>query len=246
MEKKNKPTFNYCEARKRARKVYKTEEELNSRLEKEDPNALYPLKGFFCPSCEGWHVTRHPVVNGKETIDENVSAWKQEMDKARDLSVSISYLIKNVSENLKWGQFSEARQLISIARSKIRQLRLIKNEGAVDELEKKIDSEEKTLISSLRNGKDDSYSQAQQFEEQKVSTDRKADELSPKTIQKIDNKIEEAECLTEDSSSQSYKLIRECQSLIGRMKYGENLTELKRQWNERLEKIKAELKKQKK
>ena len=62
-------------------------------------------------------------------------------------------------------------------------------------------------------------------------------------MEKIDNMIEEAERLTEVSSNQSYELIRECQSQIERIKYGKNLSEFKRQWTERLEILKAELKK---
>ena len=57
------------------------------------------------------------------------------------------------------------------------------------------------------------------------------------------NMIEEAERLKEVSQNQSYELIRECQSQIERIKYGENLSEFKRQWTERLEIVKAELKK---
>ena len=242
MEKKS--NSNYCEACKRARRVYKTEQELNSRLDKDDKKALYPLKGFFCSSCEGWHVTRHPVVNGIETIDEDVLAWEQEMDKARNLSTSIFTIIKKIVDYLKWGQFSDARQSVSNARGMISQLRQIKDDNTVDELNKKIDSVENSLINSLKKiSKDENYSQIQKSEEQKVSSRKRVDQLSPKTIQKIDNMIEEAERLKEVSQNQSYELIRECQSQIERIKYGENLSEFKRQWTERLEIVKAELKK---
>lgn len=244
MGKEKKSNSNYCEACKRARRVYKTEQELNSRLDKDDKKALYPLKGFFCSSCEGWHVTRHPVVNGIETIDEDVLAWEQEMDKARNLSTSIFTIIKKIVDYLKWGQFSDARQSVSNARGMISQLRQIKDDNTVDELNKKIDSVENSLINSLKKiSKDENYSQIQKSEEQKVSSRKRVDQLSPKTIQKIDNMIEEAERLKEVSQNQSYELIRECQSQIERIKYGENLSEFKRQWTERLEIVKAELKK---
>ena len=244
MGKKKKSNSNYCEACKRARRVYKTEQELNSRLDKDDKKALYPLKGFFCSSCEGWHVTRHPVVNGIETIDEDVLAWEQEMDKARNLSTSIFTIIKKIVDYLKWGQFSDARQSVSNARGMISQLRQIKDDNTVDELNKKIDSVENSLINSLKKiSKDENYSQIQKSEEQKVSSRKRVDQLSPKTIQKIDNMIEEAERLTEVSQNQSYELIMECLSQIERIKYGENLSEFKRQWTERLEIVKAELKK---
>lgn len=245
MVKKKKSNSNYCEACKRARKVYKTEQELNSRLDKDDKKALYPLKGFFCSSCEGWHVTRHPVVNGMETIDENVLAWEQKMNEARFLSSSIFTIIKKIVDYLKWGQFSDARQLVSNARGMISQLRQIKDDNTVDELNIKIDLVENSLINSFKKiSKDDNYSQIQKSEEQKgTSRKKRVDQLSPKTIQKIDNMIEEAERLTEVSSNQSYELIRECQSQIERIKYGKNLSEFKRQWTERLEILKAELKK---
>ena len=68
-------------------------------------------------------------------------------------------------------------------------------------------------------------------------------ELSPKLIQKIDKMIEEAERLTAVNINQAYALLRECQSQIERIKYGKNLSEFKRQWTDRLEIIKAEIKK---
>jgi hypothetical protein len=244
MGKKKKTNYNYCEACKRARRVYKTEQELNSRLDKEDKNALYPLNVFFCSSCEGWHVTRHPVVNGKETINENVLAWEQEMNQTRNLSTSIFNIIKKIADYLKWNQFCDARQLLSNAHVKVSQLRKIKDDGAVVELEKKIDSVEKSLIESLKKiSKDDNYSQFTKSKEKKAISRKKVEQLSSKTIQKIDNMIEEAERLSEVNSNHSYALIRECQSQIERIKYGENLPEIKRQWTIRLVIIKEKLKK---
>lgn len=238
--KTNALSYVFCETSKQKRKIYKTEPELKSRLERADRDSLYPLNGFYCPSCNGWHVTRHHVIEGKEVLDDKILEWEQKMSRVRILSTSISELIKNMTDYMKWGQYIIARQLLSDARSKICQLRQIKETGIVEELTKKTDAAEKQLINFLKyNSKDDSYTHIQQYTEKKVNTRRGYKELTPKLIQKIDNMIEETEHLASVNTSQTYELIRECYSLIDQIKYGDNLQELKRQWNEKLRNIRS-------
>lgn len=241
-KKKNFCQLDYCAASNNTRKVYRTEEQLKLRLEKDKKRPqLYPLNAFFCTSCNGWHVTRHPVIDGKELIDEKVLAWEQKRNQANDLSTLISNILKEITSFVKMGQITMVHQLLQSARAKIGKLRKLKNEEAIREFTQKLAAIE-SLINSLRNrdmGEDYSRPRIRAEQEKK----RNIIELSPKLIQKIDNMIEEAESLTEVNINQTYDLIRECQSQIEHIKYGENLSDLKNQWIERLDMIKDNLKK---
>ena len=245
MRKKEKKQFDFCIASNRARKIYKTEDEIKLRLEKDKKSQyqLYPLNAFFCTTCNGWHVTRHPVIDGKEVIDDEILAWEQKMSQAKSLSVSVSNMIDMIVNYIKKRQYYLAYQLLPDVRSAIHRLCVLKNINAVQEYTRKINEIEKNIIFTLRHDKIRDAFQQLQFDREQEKKHKVTNELSPKLIQKIDKMIEEAERLTAVNINQAYALLRECQSQIERIKYGKNLSEFKRQWTDRLEIIKAEIKK---
>ena len=242
-KKNNSPQFIFCLASNPSRVVYKTLEEVKLRLEKDKgKHSLYPLSAFFCLSCNCWHITRHPVIDGEEIIDEKVLAWEQKMSQAKKLSVSISSILSNATFSIEKGEYIIARRLLSDARVKIDQLRSIKDGKNIKELEKRTENIEKYLINT---SKLDNKYEIPPFvllrTRKKGKTLNEFDELTPKIVQKIDNMIEETEGLTKTNNKRAYKLMRECHSLIDKIKYGNKLKELKHQWMDRLNYIKEEL-----
>ena len=243
-KKKKELKYVYCNTSKQTRRVYETQEDVMSRIAKDDKDSIYPLNYFYCPSCNGWHVTRHPVINDQEKTDDKILAWEKEQNRARGLSASISNLIKKISECLKWGQYPMAQQLLTVARRKIGQLSQIKTDKEINEFTQKIESEEKSLFSLLRHtSKNDTYSQIERQLEHKKQPRKRFDELTPKIVQKIDTMIEEAERLSLENANQAYDLIRECRSQIDHLKYGDELPKLKRQWDKKIILIRRMLKK---
>ena len=234
-KKNNKFQYVFCATSKQNRKVYVAQEDVMIRIARDDKDSIYPLKYFYCPSCKGWHVTRHPVINGQEKTDDKILAWEKEQNRARGLSASISNMIKKISECLKWGQYPMAQQLLTVARKKIVKLSKIKTDREINELTQKIESEEKCLFSSLRHtSKNDTYSQIERRLERKKKPRKRLDELTPKIVQKIDTMIEEAERLSLENSNQAYDLTREYCSQIDQLKYGDELIKIKRQWGKNL------------
>lgn len=244
-KKKKELKYVYCTPSKQTRRVYETQEDVMSKIAKDDKGSIYPLNYFYCSSCNGWHYgTRHPVINGQEKTDDKVLAWEKEQNRARGLSASISNLIKKISECLKWGQYPMAQQLLTVARRKISQLSQIKTDREINEFTQKIESEEKYLFNSLRHtGQNDTYSQLERQLEHKKQPRKRSEELTPKIVQKIDTMIEEAERLSLENSNQAYDLIRECRSQIDHLKYGDELPKLKRQWEIKIILIRRMLKK---
>ncbi len=242
-KKKKELQYVYCTISNHTRRVYETQEDVMFKISKDSKDSIYPLNYFYCPSCNGWHITRHPVIDGQEIIDDKVLAWEKVQNQARGLSTSISNLIKKISDCIKWGQYPMAQQLLTVARRKIGQLSQIKTEREVNDFMQKIESEEKSLSNSIRQtSKNDTYFQIELQLEHKKQPRKRVDELTPKIIQKIDAMIEEAERLSLENSNQAYDLIRECRSQIDHLKYGDELPKLKRQWEKKIILIRRTLK----
>ena len=178
------------------------------------------------------------MIDGKEVVDNNVLAWEKKINCIQHYPSLILTTLKKVTSFINMGDYLTACDMLFDVRRKTEQLKKIQGDEATKDLTQKVDIVETHLFNASKHKI--LYMQSPHNDNQEAVLTRNS-ELTLKIVQKIDNMIEEMDRLKNTNVEQVYRMIRECNSRIDKLKYGKNVKDLKQQWKDRLDSIKMEL-----